>query len=516
MSHLDSGSTLFPAARFRFLPFLTKGWVIVFVAGMVLSSAHAQTQPPKPPANPFEAKPQASQAQMENFPPALVEQLQAIKTAALGDDYAYRQVAHLTENIGPRPTGSPQAAAAVDYVADQLRQLGLEVHLEPVKVPHWVRGAETAELVAYDGQVPGTSQKIVLTALGGSSATPAEGITAEVVVVDNFDELKALGRDRVAGKIVLFNELFDKQKSVAGLAFEAYGEAVRYRGAGPKAAADLGAVAALVRTVGDADFRLPHTGYSTPAGIPAGAVTAEDADLIVHLAAEGKVRMHLTLTPQKLPEVTSYNVIADLKGSEHPEQVVVVSGHLDSWDTGTGAIDDGAGVVVAMEAAEVLQKLHLRPKRTLRVIAWMDEETGGSGSQQYTKDHAADFPNYAAAIESDSGAAHPLGFEVRMTPQAVDLLQPVLEVLQSFGANVLQPSSYAPGADISAMSEAGVPALGLMQDGRTYFHYHHSAADTLDKIVPSELRENGAAMAVMGYALASMKNTLPRAAGGGQ
>ena len=299
------------------------------------------------------------------------------------------------------------------------------MQLEEVKVPHWVRGAETAELVEYAGQAKGTGQKVVLTALGGSTSTPTDGLTADVVVVNNFDELKALGRDQVAGKIVLFNEIFDKQKAAAGIAFVAYGEAVRYRGAGPKAAADLGAAAALVRSVGSADFRLPHTGFSFPAGIPAGAVTAEDADLIAHLAAEGKVRMHLTLTPQKLPDATGYNVIADLKGSEHPEQIVVVSGHLDSWDLGTGAIDDGAGVAVAMETAEIVQKLHLHPKRTLRVIAWMDEESGGAGSQAYTKDHSSDFVRHVAAIESDSGAAHPLGFDVKMTTRAAELLRPV-------------------------------------------------------------------------------------------
>jgi carboxypeptidase Q len=471
----------------------------------------AQTQQSAPPApRHFGAVPQMTQAQMDNFPPQLLEQLSSIRKAALEDDYAYKQLAHLTENIGPRISGSPQAQAAVEYVAAEMRRLGLEVQLEEVKVPHWVRGVETAELVEYPGQAAGTKQKIVLTALGGSPATPADGTTADVVVVNNFDELKALGHDQVAGKIVLYNELFDKQKSAAGMAFISYGEAVRYRAGGAKAAADLGAVAALVRSVGDADFRLPHTGAQSGASIPAGAVTAEDADLIAHLAAQGRVRMRLTLTPQKLPDVTSYNVIADLKGSEHPEQVVVVSGHLDSWDLGTGAIDDAAGVVVAMEAAEVLQKLHLRPKRTLRVIAWMDEESGSSGSQQYTRDHTPEFGNHVAAIESDSGAAHPLGFEVKMTPAAADLLEPVAEVLQSFGASVLEPTPYPPGADISAMSMAGVPALGLLQDGRTYFHYHHTAADTLDKIVPSELRENAAAMAVMGYALASMKDPLPR------
>jgi Zn-dependent M28 family amino/carboxypeptidase len=480
---------------------------LILLCAVALTSG-AQNPQPAPP--PFAAEPQSSQAQQQNYPPELLEQLAAIKAAALTDDYAYRQLAHLTENIGARPSGSLQAKAAVEYVAEELRKLGLDVHLEEVKVPHWVRGAETAQLVEFIGQASGSAQKIVLAALGGSSSTPADGFTADVVVVNTFDELKALGHDKVAGKIVLFNELFDKQKAAAGLAFVAYGEAVRYRAAGAREAAALGAVAALVRSVGSADFRLPHTGFSFPAGIPAGAVTAEDSELIAHLYSQGKVRMHLTLTPQKLPDATSYNIIADLKGSEHPEQMVVVSGHLDSWDLGTGAIDDGAGVVAAMEAAEILQKLHLRPRRTLRVIAWMDEENGGAGSAAYTKDNSAEFPRTVAAIESDSGAAHPLGFEARMTPAAADLLRPALNVLQSIGANALRETTYPPGADISAMSEAGVPALGILQDGRTYFNYHHTAADTLDKVVPNELRENAAAMAVMGYALASTKDPLPR------
>jgi len=470
------------------------------------AAVHSQT-PPKPAPSFMTQQPPSAE---EALGPQLYEDLAAIKSAALGDDYAYRQLAHLTENIGPRQTGSAQADAAAEYVAGEMRRLGLDVHLEEVKVPYWVRGAETAQLVEYAGQTPGTTQKIVLTALGGSSSTPADGIIAEVVVVNNFDELKALGRVKVAGKIVFFNEMFDKQKAAAGMSMMSYGEAVPYRAIGPKAAADLGAAAALVRSVGSADYRLPHTGFSVPAGIPAGAVTAEDADLIAHLAAQGPVRMHLTLTPQKLPDVVSHNVVADLKGSEHPEQIVVISGHLDSWDLGTGAIDDGAGVVVAMETVEVLQKLHLHPKRTLRIIAWMDEETGGSGSQAYTKAHSSEFPQHVAAIESDSGAAHPLGFDAKVSKPAADALRPVMEVLQSFGASVLRDSAYPPGADIAAMSDAAVPALGLMQDGRTYFYYHHTAADTLDKVVPAELRENAAAMAVMAYALSNMKDPLPR------
>ncbi len=481
----------------------------ISIALLVISSVLASAQnPPQPQPVPSWLSP--PQTYTSNFPPLLLQQLSAIKAAALNDDYAYRQLAHLTENIGPRPSGSPQARAAAEYVAGELRRLGLEVRLEPVTVPHWVRGAESAALIDYPGMVPDTTQKIVLTALGGSSSTTPDGLTADVVTVNTFDELQALGRDKVIGKIVLFNELFDKQKAAAGLAFQAYGEAVRYRGAGPKTAADLGALACLVRSVASADYRLPHTGFSFPAGIPAAAVTAEDADLIVHLAAQGKVRMHLTLVSQKLPDETGYNVIADLKGSDHPEQIVIVSGHLDSWDLGTGAIDDGAGVVMAMQTAEVLQRLHLRPARTLRVIAWMDEETGGAGGRTYATEYNNDFPRHIAAIESDAGAAHPLGFEVKITPAAIDALRPIQSVLLSIGATVFQPATYSPGADIAPISDAGVPAFGLMPDGRKYFDYHHSAADTLDKVVPSELRENDAAMAVLAYALTNMKEPLPR------
>jgi hypothetical protein len=441
---------------------------------------------------------------------ALTADLIRLRDAALADDYAYRQLAHLTDNIGARPEGSPQAQAAVEYVADELRKLGLEVRLEECKVPHWLRGVETAELAQFPGQAPGTVQGLVVTALGGNAPTPPEGITAEVVVVNNFDELKNLGREKVAGKIVLFNVIFDKEKAAAGLAGEAYGGAVVYRGQGGKAAAELGAVASLVRSVGGADFRLPHTGWSMPAGIPQGAVSSEDAGLIARLAAQGAVRMRLTLTSQNGPEVTSYNVVGDLKGSENPAQIVIVSGHLDSWDLGTGAIDDGVGVAVAMETAHLAQQLHLHPKRTIRVVAWMDEEDGGTGHEAYAKTHRAEFSDHVAAIESDLGAAHPFGFEARLKPEALPLLKPVQDVLASLGSNVVHLTSRSPGADIQALAEAGVPTFGIMQDARTYFNYHHSAADTLDKVDPRQLQENAAAMAVLAYELAEMSQPLPR------
>jgi len=452
----------------------------------------------------------SSRSQPRTISAQLQSELVSLRDAALADDYAYQQTAHLTDNIGARPVGSPAAAAAVQYVASELRRLGLEVQLEEVKVPSWIRGIDRAELVEYAKQPPATIQNIVLTALGGSVPTPPSGITAEIVVVRSFDDLKQLGRETVSGKIVLFNVPFDAQKAAAGMAGEAYGEAVAYRAAGPKAAAESGAIACLVRSVGGADYRLPHTGWSEPAGIPAAAVTSEDADLMTRLATQGKIRMHLTLTSQTGPDSISYNVIGDLKGSEHPEQVVLLSGHLDSWDLGTGALDDAVGVAVAMDSAHLIQQLHLHPRRTLRIVAWMDEENGGRGHDVYAKNHAQEIPHHVAVLESDLGASHPLGFQAKITPDALPFLKPVQEILDSFGANLIHLIPRSPGADIAPLAQAGVPALALMQDSRTYFNYHHTAADTLDKVVPRELRENASAMAVMGYALASMPDVLPR------
>src|SRR5881398_940699 len=439
--------------------------------------------------------------------------LKRLQQAALTSDYAYRQVAHLSNNIGSRLTGSAQADKAVEYVASELKAIGCEVQLERVRVPHWVRGEETAALVQFPGQAANTAQKIVLCALGDSVPTPADGIEAEVIAVRNFDELKSLPREKVAGKIVLFNYPFDKQMAAEGRGGEAYGEAVLYRADGPSAVARQGAVACLIRSVGGADYRLPHTGQTDYANdapkIPAGAVTAEDADLIADLVRQGPVRMKLVLTPQTLPDVESANVIGDIKGSEHPEQVIVVSGHLDSWDLGTGAIDDGAGVAVSMEVANLIQKLHLKPKRTIRVIVWMNEENGSRGSKQYAKDHEKDWPNHFAAMETDGGAGHPIGINIKGKPEVKAMLKPVAAILQESGAGMLSLAEHA-GADIEPMEKAGVPAFSPIQDSRFYFNYHHTAADTLDKIVPKELAENSAVVTVFAYALANMEQPLPR------
>lgn len=456
----------------------------------------------------------AQQPKTENFSPQLLSNLKRIQQAALTSDYALAQVGHLSNNIGPRLSGSKQAETAVEYVAGEMRRLGCDVTLEKVIVPHWVRGEETGSLVSWPEQGEGTTQKVVLTALGGSVATPAEGITADVVVVNNFDELNALGRDRVAGKIVLYDEKFDDRMAKQGYGGEAYRQAVGYRGQGPSAAARLGAVASLIRSVGGAQYRLPHTGSTRYAAdapkIPAAALAAEDADLIARLAAQGRVRMHLLLTPRTLPDAVSYNVIADYKGSERPDEVVIVSGHLDSWDLGTGAIDDAAGVATAMQAIQLLKQLNLRPRRTIRMIAWMNEENGLAGGRTYAKDYAAQAAKHVAAIEMDRGAGHPLGYAAKASQAALDMLAPVSRLLESSGAGLVSREEESPEADITPLSAAGVPAFGLWQDTRTYFDYHHTAADTFDKVSPQELAENAAVMAVLAFALADMPQAIPR------
>ena len=447
------------------------------------------------------------------FTPEQVAAMNRLRESAMADDYAVRELRHLTNNIGPRLAGSPDAQHAVEYVAAEMRALGAEVSLENTTVPHWVRGLETAELVSWPGCAPDTTQKIVLTALGGSVATPAEGLRAEVAVVNSFEELKALPESAIRGKILLFNEKFDKRLAAQGNADAAYGQAVAYRGAGPSAGAKLGAVAVLVRSVGGADFRLPHTGATNYAPdaprVPAAAVAAEDADLLANLVSEGTVRMHLTLTPQEQARVPSANVIADWKGSSLPEEVVIVSGHLDSWDLGTGAIDDGAGVVVAMQTIHLLKQLDLHPKRTIRFVAWMNEEHGSDGANMYTAEHKADIGRHAGAIESDLGAGHPAGIIYKGVPQLGEWLAPVAAALQPIGATVLTHSDFA-AEDISGLGEAGVPSFSPMQDSRFYFNYHHTAADTFDKVDQRELNENAAVMAVLSYALADSGVPAPR------
>jgi carboxypeptidase Q len=441
-----------------------------------------------------------------------LETLSQIRDTAMNSDWAWKQLEDLTDRIGPRLSGSPQNAAAVAQVAAAMRSLGAQVRLQPVKVPHWVRGEEHAELVDYPGRPSGITQTLHLTALGGSSATPAAGLTAHVLVVHDFDELKAHAAE-VRGSIVLYEVKFDQRLADNGEAGDAYGQAGRYRFGGPAAAADMGAVAALVRSVGGADYRLPHTGmtnwHEKQQPIPAAALTAEDADLVARLAAQGPVSMKLLLTPKTLPDADSANVIADWPGSELPNEYVVVSGHLDSWDLATGATDDGVGVMAAAGVIQVLRQLNVHARRTIRFIAWSNEENGGRGHAAYFDSVKDSVASHVGAIESDDGAGRSLGILASVTPEASMALQPVLTALGPIGATAYERRDGELGSDIDPLQQAGVPGFAPLVDTRHYFDYHHTAADTLDKVNPTNLNTQVATMAALAYFLAQSPDKLP-------
>ncbi|OYO27852.1 M20/M25/M40 family metallo-hydrolase [Janthinobacterium sp. PC23-8] len=444
-----------------------------------------------------------------NDPAALAQ----VRDTALQSDWAYARLADMTDLIGPRLSGSAGAAAAVDQVATAMRALGARVTLQAVKVPHWVRGVETAQIVDYAGRPQGVSQRVVLTALGGSGATPAAGLTAPLIIVKSFEELTVRAAE-VKGAIVLIDTPFDQEMAERGLAGATYGQGSRFRYNGPKAAAELGAAAALVRSIGGADFRIPHagaTGLDDGKRIPAAAVTVEDALLIGRLAARGPLKMHLTLTPQNLPDADSYNVIADWPGTDKADEVVIVSGHLDSWDLATGAQDDGAGVVAAMGVIETLKKLDYRARRTIRVIAWMNEENGGRGGQAYFEANQRALDKQYAAIEMDMGAGRPFGILASVGAKSEKLFTPLRAALQAIGAHAFTRRDVLGSGDLHRLEKGGVPSFEPLVDSHNYFHYHHTPADTLDKVDPANLKRNVALMSSLAWYLANLDGEIGRA-----
>ena len=456
---------------------------------------------------PFATSAQA--ASPGNDPAALAK----IRDAAMTSDYAWERTADMTDLIGPRLSGSAGAAAAVNQVADAMRKLGAKVTLQPVKVPHWVRGAETGELVDYKGRPDGITQRVVLTALGGSGATPNEGLVAPVIVVSSFDELKARAAE-VKGRIVLFDVPFDQHMADRGLAGPAYGQGSNFRTNGPRMAAEMGAAAALVRSVGGANYRLPHTGNTAlqdGARIPAAAVSVEDAMLMRRLAGRGPLRMRLVLTPKILPDADSFNVIADFPGTDKPDEVVIVSGHLDSWDLATGAHDDAAGVASAMAVFDVLKKLDYRPRRTIRLIAWMNEENGTRGARTYLEAQQANAGSHVGAIESDNGVGRPFGMRASVPAASTRLFAPLQAALLPIGAAVFQRQDALSTGDLSGLERAGVPSFAPLVDTSAYFDYHHTAADTLDKVDPDNLRRNVAVMTATAWFLANVDEPIGRA-----
>jgi carboxypeptidase Q len=458
----------------------------------------------------FAAAPDASGPPPPDVDPAV---LARIRDAAMGSNWAWEHLAALVDGVGPRLSGSPQLDIAIQRVSDAMRATGASVRLQPVKVPHWVRGAEQAQIVSWAGQAQGALQVLHVTALGNTPATPEDGIIADAIVVADIDELKRRGEE-AKGRIVVFTARFDQRLADNGNAFDAYSQGGRNRFVGPAAAARLGAAAALVRSVGGAEFRLPHTGATFPpegaAPIPAGALAAEDTDLIARLASRGNVRIKLLLTPRTLPEADSANVIADWPGREKPDEVVVVSGHLDSWDLGTGAIDDGAGAIASAAVIELMRALGLHPRRTIRFIAWTNEENGGRGHTAYFDSVTASISNHVAAIESDAGAGRSMGVIACVTADAMPRLAPLAKALVPLGAGIARRIDDDLGADIAPLQKAGVPGFIPLQDTRHYFDYHHTAADTLDKVDPESFRTQVATLAMLAYYLAEMPQPFAR------
>ncbi|MDZ7269682.1 MAG: M20/M25/M40 family metallo-hydrolase [candidate division KSB1 bacterium] len=439
-------------------------------------------------------------AQQENARPVNAYQAvtQQILSAALREGRAYAMLVELTR-IGPRLSGSPQAAAAVELTRQMMERYGFEnVRLQPVMVPRWVRGpVEEAAIInsPSHGTVP-----LAVCALGSSIATPAMGVVAEVVEVKSFEELRALGR-KAAGRIIFFNRPMDPTLLDT---FAGYGGAVNQRSRGAVEAAKAGGVAALVRSLTTANDDVPHTGNTHyEAGVPAipvAALSTAAADLLSRLLAhERSVTVRLRLTCETQPDVPSANVMGELRGVEQPEEIIVLGGHLDSWDKGTGAHDDGAGCVQAIEAVRLLKQLGFRPKRTIRAVMFMNEENGLRGAQEYARVAVEKKIKHVAAIESDRGGFAPRGFSIEADSSTTQRILSWREVFAPLRADHLFRGGS--GADISPLVKTGVPGLGLIPESQRYFDYHHSDNDTIDKVNPRELELGAAAMAIMAYLL---------------
>lgn len=415
--------------------------------------------------------------------------------AALAEETAYRRLAYLSDRIGHRLSGSEGLERAIAWALDEMRGDGLEnVHPEKVMVPHWVRGRESAEIVAP------IRRPLVMLGLGMSVGTPRRGITADVLVVRDFEELTQR-RQEARGRIVCFD-----------VPFTSYGATVRYRSAGASEAARHGAVAALVRSVGPNSLRTPHTGtmrYADDAPkIPAAAITIEDATTLARMQARGdRPRITLKMEARQLPDAESANVVAEWRGREKPDEIVLIGGHLDSWDVGTGAHDDGGGCLVSWEAARLMKTLELRPRRTVRVVLFTNEENGTRGGLGYRDAHRAEAPSHVVAIESDAGVAAPEGFGLTTkTPGGLERARIIGKLLEPIGAGKIVEGGG--GVDIGPLGELGVPTMGLNVDMGLYWSIHHTPADTMDKVDPPSLARCVAAMAVMAYSAAEIPERL--------
>jgi carboxypeptidase Q len=462
---------------------------ILPVAALVLAFAAPLRAQPAAQANPIAARYRAA--------------ADSLIDAALRDTAAFARLAYMVDTYGPRFSGTPALERAIDWTLGEMRKDGLDsVRGEPVMVPHWVRGAESLLMTAPH------RKRMQLLGLGGSVGTPAAGITARVLVVSSFDDLRARAAE-ARGKIVVYD-----------VPFTNYGQTVRYRGAGASEAARHGAVAALVRSVTPHSLYTPHTGgmrYDTTVSrrrIPTAAITVEDAMMLRRMQDRGQQpRLTLRMEARTLPDAPSRNVVAELRGSERPDEVVVLGGHIDSWDVGQGAMDDAGGVVAAWEVVRLMKQLGLRPRRTVRVVGWTNEENGLAGGNAYRDAHRAMLDKHVLAIESDAGVFKPQGFGFTGSDSARAIVTRVAQLLERIGAGTIAPQGG--GADIGPIMALGVPGMGLNVDGSKYFWYHHTNADTMDKLDRHEFNLCVATMAVMAYVIADLPETLPRQAATG-
>jgi carboxypeptidase Q len=418
---------------------------------------------------------------------------QRIITAASNSPAGFERLAYLCDAFGPRFSGTTNLELAIDWILKTMNEDGFKARGEKVMVPHWVRGSESAEMISP------RPHKLPMLGLGGSVGTPLEGITAEVLVVKSFEDLRRQ-QGKAKGKIVLFNQPFTD-----------YEETVAIRAHGADEAARAGAVASLIRSVTPFSMQTPHTGMMRYAPgipqIPHAAITIEDSELLQRLQDRGqRPQVRLIMAAKTLPEVPSRNVICDWPGREKPEEIVLLSGHIDSWDVGQGAMDDGGGCLVAWESLRLLKQLGLHPRRTIRVVFWTNEENGVAGARAYVKEHAAELRNHVLALESDEGCFEPRSFAFSGSESALQKITEIAGLLRPAGIREVTKTSGA--TDISFLVDQGVPGIDLVPDRSKYFWYHHTHADTIDKLKPAEFNACVGATAALAYIIA--ETGLPR------
>ncbi|MBI89760.1 MAG: carboxypeptidase [Candidatus Marinimicrobia bacterium] len=419
-----------------------------------------------------------------------------IISKALSDSTAYKRLAYLCDSFGPRLSGSKNLENSINWILKEMKKDGYDnVSSERVKVPYWKRGKESVEILKP------YKRDLKMLGLGSSVSTPKSGIISELIVVNNFDELEKYS-DKIKGNIILYN-----------VPFTTYGETVKYRYNGANMASKHGASGALIRSVGTWSMDTPHTGnmaYDEKyKKIPAAALTMEDAMMLGRMYDRGqKITIKMKMEARTVGDKWSRNILSEIKGSEFPNEIVVVGGHIDSWDVGQGAHDDGGGCIAAWETLRIIKELGLKPKRTIRCVLWTNEENGLKGSKAYRDMHLDELDDHILAIESDAGVFAPTGFGFTGSDDARVLVDEIHELLKPIRANLQTNWGRAP--DVAILNDEGIPVMSLNVDNSRYFWYHHSSADTFDKVNYYDFNHCVAAMTIMAYVVADMDTRLPR------